>query len=277
VQDTFPDIETERIAVGAAMECRGVFTRNVKAEVLRNLPGREFLEIIVDLSADQQRRYDEILAGLVEDVRDTDEHEFQRRLPHFLQRRTALLQVCSNPAGVDEHYSETPGKLTALDVLIDDYLALGEKVVVWSYYRASISAIVARYGDRGLVRIDGSVADTADRRTAVQRFQTDDSIRIFVGNPAAAGAGLTLHAARVAIYESLSNQAAHHMQSLDRIHRRGQARDVTYLTLLARDTIEQGEYDRLLTKAQRQGVLLGDPSNTPVSRTAFLADLHVRA
>ena len=32
---------------------------------------------------------------------------------------------------------------------------------------------------------------------------------IFLGNPAAAGAGLTLHRARIAIYESFSNQAAH--------------------------------------------------------------------
>ena len=31
---------------------------------------------------------------------------------------------------------------------------------------------------------------------------------VFAANPAAAGAGLTLHRARVAIYESLSNQAA---------------------------------------------------------------------
>ena len=52
------------------------------------------------------------------------------------------------------------------------------------------------------------VSDVAERREAVRRFQQDADARIFVANPAAAGAGLTLHSARIAIYESLSNQAA---------------------------------------------------------------------
>ena len=61
---------------------------------------------------------------------------------------------------------------------------------------------------------------------------------VFVANPAAAGAGLTLHRARVAIYESLSNQAAHYLQSLDRIHRRGQKREVEYVVMLCDGTLE---------------------------------------
>ena len=95
---------------------------------------------------------------------------------------------------------------------------------------------------------------------------------LFVANPAAGGAGLTLHRARVAIYESLSNQAAHYLQSLDRIHRRGQRRDVKYLILLADKSIEVPEYDTLVVKERWGKDLLGDPHSIVPTRDALLSE-----
>ena len=92
-------------------------------------------------------------------------------------------------------------------------------------------------------------------------------------DPAAAGTGLTLHRARYAIYESMSNQAAHYLQSLDRIHRRGQARPVEYLILLCDETIEQLEYERLLRKEAHAQELLRDELTPPMTRDAFLHEL----
>jgi SNF2 family DNA or RNA helicase len=111
-----------------------------------------------------------------------------------------------------------PAKLHALDNILEDAITQkGEKVVLWSFYTASLSAIVERYSRFNPVRYDGTVSDVAQRREAVRKFQEDDETMLFVANPAAAGAGLTLHRARLAIYESMSNQAAHYLQSLDRI------------------------------------------------------------
>jgi len=108
---------------------------------------------------------------------------------------------------------------------------------------------LTRFARFSPVRFDGKVADPHVRREAVRRFQDDDKTMLFVGNLAAAAAGLTLHRARYAIYESLSNQGAHYFQSLDRIHRRGQKREVEYIVLLCDRTIEQSEYDRLMVKS----------------------------
>jgi SNF2 family DNA or RNA helicase len=96
---------------------------------------------------------------------------------------------------------------------------------------------------------------------------------LFVGNPAAAGTGLTLHRARYAIYESMSNQAAHYLQSLDRIHRRGQERPVEYLVLLCDETIEPLEYERILKKEAYAQELLKDEVRPPLTREAFLQDM----
>ena len=74
------------------------------------------------------------------------------------------------------------------------------------------------------------------------------------------------------IYESLSNQAAHYLQSMDRIHRRGQDRPVEYFILLCEDSLEIGEYDRLVAKEKSQGALLGDRPAQIVSRKSMLAE-----
>jgi SNF2 family DNA or RNA helicase len=123
------------------------------------------------------------------------------------------------------------------------------------------------------VRYDGSVSDVAERREAVRKFQEDDETRLFVANPAAAGAGLTLHRARFAVYESMSNQAAHYLQSLDRVHRRGQERDVEYFVLLCDRTIEVNEYDRLTGKERAAQSLLGDQIEQPFTREAMLDEV----
>jgi SNF2 family DNA or RNA helicase len=271
--DVPEDREAARTVVQAAMEARGCFVRHLKQEVLPGLPARRFHRVLVPMAPRQASLYKAGLDSLVTDLQATSDADFLPRRTSFLARRSMLLQACSNPAGFVPGYDETPAKLGALDALLAD-LILGqrEKVVVWSFYTASVDAIVARYGQYQPVRYDGTVADVGDRRTAVARFQEDDQTMLFVGNPAAAGAGLTLHRARVAVYESFSNQAAHYLQSLDRIHRRGQARNVEYIVLLCEGTIEIEEYARLTRKERAAQQLLGDVVRPPVTREHLLRE-----
>jgi SNF2 family DNA or RNA helicase len=110
------------------------------------------------------------------------------------------------------------------------------------------------------------------RREAVRKFQEDDGTMLFVANPAAAGAGLTLHKSRISVYESMSNQAAHYLQSLDRTHRRGQTRNVQYVVLLCEESIEIEEYNRLLGKEQAAQELLRDDVVQALTRETLLAE-----
>jgi len=264
--------------VQAVIDTRGLYVRHLKADVLPDLPQKRFQRVYVPLEPEQKRVYEATLKDLIVDLEVTTEDEFRRRIPNFLARRSALLQVCSNPAAVTAGYTETPAKLLALDALLERLVEHErEKVVVWSFYTRSITAMVERYVRYGVLRYDGGVTDVDARRKVVQRFQEDDESMVLVANPAAAGAGLTLHRARVAVYESLSNQAAHYLQSLDRIHRRGQTRDVEYLMLLCDQTIEIQEYERLVAKEAAAQSLLGDVVSPPLTRETFLQDARAAA
>jgi len=214
------------------------------------------------------------LQRLTRDLQATTESEFNKQLTSFLARRMALLELCSHPAQVAPSYFATPGKLVALDQMLEDLVGRrAEKVVIWSFFRYSLNQIVQRYKKYHPVRVDGTVADTKKRAEAIARFQEDDDTMIFVANPAAAGAGITLTRSRVAIYESFSIQAAHYLQSLDRIHRRGQTKEVSYYVLLCQDSIEESEYDRLVGKEQSARQLFRDDDTPSLTRDVLLQEL----
>jgi SNF2 family DNA or RNA helicase len=261
--------------VRQALDDRAIYLRNLKVDVLPDLPERSFTRLTVELAPLQAQLYDAALGTLIEEIEALDEKQFLKQLGTFLARRMALLRITSNPAGVFDQYDEVPAKLAALDELVQRLVEQdGEKLVIWSCFTASLDAIVRRYERFGVVRYDGAVTSIAERREAVRSFQNDPETRIFVANPAAAGAGLTLHAARYAVYESFTNQAAQYLQSLDRIHRRGQGREVEYFVLLADGTIEPAEFDGLVRKEQRARDLLGDVVPEPLTRTQFLDELR---
>lgn len=261
------------VVVRNAMDERGLFVRHLKAEVLPHLPAKRFSRVHVPMASDQLRLYEGALRNLILDLNSTDEAGFRSRIASFFAQRSALLQICSAPQNFAPNYEETPGKLAALDHILEELIVRRrEKVVVWSYYTAAIDALVARYSCYSAIRYDGTIVDVGQRRELVRRFQEDDETMVFVGNPAAAGAGLTLHRARYAIYESLSSQAAQYLQSLDRIHRRGQQREVEIIVLLCDGSIEVAEYERLLWKERAAQDLLGDTVTDAPTRDDFLKE-----
>ena len=267
------DREMASRVVQQAIDERGVYLRRLKHEVLPRLPGKSFHHVFVPMAPFQRGAYAAALGDFVVDLRKETSVSFERKRASYLARRSRLLQICSNPASVIPGYSETPGKISALDSILEELIThRAEKVVVWSFYRESLKRIFLRYQAYNPVRVDGTVAAVEARREAVRRFQEDDESMLFVGNPAAAGAGITLHRARYAVYESLSNQSAHYLQSVDRIHRRGQTRACEYLILLCDRTIEAREYDRLCQKEIAAGVLLRDRTVPAMTYEALLAE-----
>lgn len=253
---------------------RGPFIRHLKADVLPDLPKKRFNRINVTLEPKQSELYRKISSNLIRDLEAVDDVGFEANKMSFFARRSALLQICSNPKSIADHYDETPAKILVLDKILEELIGLkNEKVIVWSFYTASIELIVSRYARFKPVRYDGTVSETAIRREGVRLFREDLDVKLFVGNPAAAGAGLNLQSARYAVYESMSNQAAHYLQSLDRIHRRGQKRDVEYIILLCDGTIEVSEYERLIQKEEAAQAMLGDTIVPALTREMMLSEL----
>lgn len=267
------DAEADREEISELVETRGTLIRRLKTEVLQDVPEKNFHVVRVPLKGRQALLYEKARSELKLELRSLDNTTFRRKLATYFQRRAVLLQICSNPSTVDPTNTDVPVKYEYLDGLLADLISKGRKIILWSFYKSSIDDLMARYASYGPVRIDGSVGG-GERREAVRLFQEDPNRMVFVGNPAAAGAGVTLHAAYDAVYVSYSNQAAHYLQSLDRIHRRGQkSQEVNYYLLVCKGTIEETEVVRLRGKELQQHSLLGDHIPWPASLDEALKEL----
>jgi len=268
------DDEQAKEVIKDALGQSAIYLRRLKEEVLPDIPNKNIKKTIVELSPIQADLYQRELNSLVDDVSQTDEAYFIKHLGQFLARKWSLLQICSNPGAIIPSYSEDPAKLIALDELIEDMVKKhGQKVVVWSFFTFSLQRIFDRYTGFGAVRIDGSVTSIEERARAIERFQHDPAIMVFVGNPAAAGAGITLTASSTAVYESFSNQPAHYLQSVDRIHRRGQKNEVNSFILISKGTIEEHEFQKLMEKERRGHSIFGSMPREPITKEGFLKDL----
>ena len=129
-------------------------------------------------------------------------------------------------------------KLDALKELIEDAMENGEKVVVIARFVPEINAIGALMEKMGIryAQISGGVTD---RDEQVKAFQEDPECRVFVGQIATAGLGITLTAARIMVFYSLDYSMANYEQARARIHRVGQTQACTYVHLIARGTVDE--------------------------------------
>jgi len=231
--------------------------RRTKEQCL-DLPDKVFADIRVELPAWQRAAYDQVRDQMVAELRTMTGEEYKVFASTALVRLTRLAQIASNPTLVAPTESRVPGKWAELDFILADVLAEpGRKVILWSSYVETIKALVQRYVHHNPVALYGGVEPTK-RQTVAGRFQSDPTVRLLVANPAAAGTGFTLTAAAYTIYESLSWRYDFYAQSQDRNHRIGQNRNVTYMRLIAADTIEEAIVGALERKAAMAGELLGD-------------------
>lgn len=109
--------------------------------------------------------------------------------------------------------------------LVRKCVELGHKVVVFCAYDNEINKFRKEFGDIAVYHNGKLTMKKKDE--AVEKFQNDDNIKVFIGNIISAGVGLTLIAADVAVFNNFSFVPAENLQAEDRIHRIGQTKPCT--------------------------------------------------
>jgi SWI/SNF-related matrix-associated actin-dependent regulator 1 of chromatin subfamily A len=138
----------------------------------------------------------------------------------------------------------------------ENILEQGKKVIIFTNFTDTLQTIYQHFGKQA-VYLDGS-CNNAMRQQAVDEFQTNDKIKVFVGNLKAAGVGLTLTSAEVVIMNDLSFVPAEHSQAEDRAYRYGQKSNVLVYYPIFDNTIEAAIYDILNKKKEIIRTVMGD-------------------
>jgi SWI/SNF-related matrix-associated actin-dependent regulator 1 of chromatin subfamily A len=148
------------------------------------------------------------------------------------------------------------GKVTDTIELIENILEQGKKVIVFTNFTDTLQQIHTHFGKKS-VYLDGTCSK-AQRQYAVDQFQENEKISVFVGNIQAAGVGITLTAGEAVIFNDLSFVPAHHQQAEDRAYRYGQKNCVSVYYPIFDNTIEGVIYDMLINKKNIIDTVMGD-------------------
>jgi SWI/SNF-related matrix-associated actin-dependent regulator 1 of chromatin subfamily A len=139
---------------------------------------------------------------------------------------------------------------------VENIIEQGKKVIIFTNFTDTLQMIHNHFGKQS-VYLDGSCSKP-QRQFAVDQFQENEKIKVFVGNLKAAGVGLTLTSAEVVIMNDLSFVPAEHAQAEDRAYRYGQKNNVLVYYPLFENTIEGAIYDILTRKKQIINTVMGD-------------------
>lgn len=225
-----------------------------------DLPPKVYKTVYFDLDPKQRAVYDSLKEDYHYRHLDVEDMSFQA-----IAARTKLKQVTSgfihvrgSAFPVDAHAglaepSDNPRMRAFKDILEDHE---DEQFIVWAMFEEEINQILAALEEAGISAVSYyGKTSKADRETAIDDFQSGKK-RAFVGHAQAAGIGLTLTAARLAVYYSCSYDNELRMQSEDRCHRIGTTGTVVYIDLVAEDTIDEEVIQSLKVKNEIARVII---------------------
>ena len=231
------------------------FCYRIKKEDCLDLPPKTYVYRDIELTPEQKKVYksisDNAIAFLDGKVLSVD------------NALTALLRLhqvtCGHYTSDDDEIVEVPNNRIAelLQVLEEG----PDKVIIWATYIQDIMAITKairkEYGDESIVQYYGAVS-VDERNEAIERFQKDPDTRFFVGNPQTGSMGITLTAASAVVYYSNSYNLEHRLQSEDRAHRIGQDKNVLYVDLRCKGTVDEKIIKALKSKKNIAQQIMGD-------------------
>jgi superfamily II DNA or RNA helicase len=232
--------DTERRAA-LARRVRPFLLRRTKEHVAGELPARTETHEHVQLGGAQRDLYETVRVAMDKRVRaEISKHGVARSQITLLDALLKLRQVCCDPRLVKLDVAkqvQESAKLDRLLAMLDDLVAEGRQVLVFSQF----SSMLALIGDALAARGHGHVVltgDTRDRQTPVKRFQAGE-VPIFLISLKAGGTGLNLTAADTVIHYDPWWNPAVEAQASDRAHRIGQDKPVFVYKMIAEGTVEE--------------------------------------
>ena len=214
--------------------------RRTKKEVLKDLPPRTEMNLVVELSPAERQLYESVRQSALGEIDslaklpDIDDQRFK-----LLALLTRLRQIACNPKIVHETWSEGSAKM---DQLIEKLLQLreeGHRVLVFSQFVQHLGLIRENLDKEQITYqyLDGQTP-AAKRQEEVDKFQNGDAT-VFLISLKAGGTGLNLTAADYVIHMDPWWNPAVEDQATDRAHRIGQDKPVMVYRIIAQGTIEE--------------------------------------
>jgi SNF2 family DNA or RNA helicase len=231
------------------------FSYRVLKEDCLDLPDKIYMKRIITLTPEQLKVYKQMKQEALA--------IFNGKTVTTVNVLTQLMRLQQITCG---HFVADDGttqeiKNNRLNELMDILDEVEGKAIIWVHWQKDVQiikkALIKEYGPGSVVDYYG-LTPQDQRQKNKDDFQNDSKVRYFVGTPQTGGYGLTLTAANTVIYYSNGYDLEKRIQSEDRAHRIGQHKPVTYVDILAEETVDEKIVKSLRKKINIASEVLGE-------------------
>jgi len=231
------------------------FSYRVLKEDCLDLPPKNWTKRYINLSKEQQKVYDQ--------MKKTALATLNGKVTSTMTVITQLMRLQQITCGhfVADDGSTQEIKNNRIIELMDVLSEIEGKAIIWGHWQKDIQNIVDKiekiHGPGSVVSYYG-LTPQDERQDNIRKFQSDPRCRFMVGTPSTGGYGITLTAANTVIYYSNGYDLEKRLQSEDRAHRIGQKKNVTYIDIIAEDTVDEKIVKSLRKKINIASEVLGE-------------------
>ena len=253
---------------GAILELKKIvdpfLLRRTKYEVAPELPEKLVQSLMVDMTPEQERLFEERKSAARNLILNLDESDREFHI-HVFKEILFLRQIANHPRLYDKDWAHGSGKMELVLNKLRELVLSGKKILVFSSFTSLLDLVAEDLNKENLsyLMLTGSMRQK-DREKVVKQFQNNEDKKIFLISIKAGGAGLNLTAAEyVFILDPWWNPFIEE-QAIARAHRIGQKQQVHVVKFISKNSIEEK-----IQKLQNRKKLLNDDILSEASETSL--------
>ena len=224
-----------------------VMLRRVKGDVLDLPPKVQTIEW-VDAYPEQKSLYKDVRDQVRDNIDKVKVH------PDPLSEMLRLRQVTGYPGILSSTVTKS-AKMDRMEELVEEEVSVGGKAIIFSNWSEMTNVIRHKLKKYNPAYITGEVG-SVQRMEEKDRFQNDPNCKVMIGTIGALGTGFTLTAAQLVIFVDEPWNRGIKDQAEDRAHRIGTRGTVRVVTILTRDTVDEGVYNLVQKKGKMADLLV---------------------
>lgn len=254
-------------------DINSIMLRRRKEEVL-NLPDKVYINEYVELKPETMDLYEEVKQGIVEKLqRDGDVKIIT--LKNALTSMLRLRQITEGIEAIEGNvnYMKDNPKLERIKQLLEDeIIPNGKKAIIFTCWKTTAEMYQDALSEYSPAFITGSVP-SEKRQEEVNRFQNDGSCKIAIGTIGAMGTGYTMTAGEYVFFVDKYWNETDNQQAEDRAYRIGVKGNVTIISMIAKNTIDEKIEKLLKEKATLFNMIVDGSSSTGKETKDIVAEL----
>ena len=216
--------------------------RRMKRDVAKDLPDKVENIAYCELTDEQKDFYLQVLDSTKEELfKSIEQNGLEKSRLSIFSALLRLRQICCHPRLYDKDNVKkiiSSGKFEKLKAMLEEIISEKHRVLLFSQFVEMLD-IVKDWLERAGIPYSYLTGKTKDRQGAVEKFNNNPSIPIFLVSLKAGGTGLNLTGADYVIhYDPWWNPAVED-QATDRAYRIGQTKKVFVYRLITKNTVEE--------------------------------------